>query len=92
MGFTKAHRKCRRLRAEAGLENVRLHDLRHSFASMAVSGGASLPVIGALLGHRDVATTARYSHLQPEPIRIASNNIGKSIQDALTSLKPNLAS
>ena len=82
----------RRLRAEAGLENVRLHDLRHSFASMAVSGGASLPGIGALLGHRDVATTARYSHLQPEPIRIASNNIGKSIQDALTSLKPNLAS
>jgi integrase len=73
----------RRIRAKAGLENVRLHDLRHSFASMAVSGGASLPVIGALLGHRNNATTARYAHLQDDPIRRASEGIGSAIQAAL---------
>ena len=49
----------RRIRAMAGLEDVRLHDLRHSFASIAVSGGASLPIIGALLGHAKVVRLHR---------------------------------
>tara|TARA_R110002072_G_scaffold20102_1_gene73667 strand:- start:5627 stop:6865 length:1239 start_codon:yes stop_codon:yes gene_type:complete len=73
----------RRIRENAGLENVRIHDLRHSFASMAVSGGVSLPVIGALLGHKDSATTARYSHLQNDPVRSASDRLGKSLQGAM---------
>ena len=46
----------------AGIKGVRVHDLRHSYASFLVSGGLSLPVIGQLLGHNSVATTARYSH------------------------------
>jgi integrase len=71
------------IRQTAGLDDVRLHDLRHSFASMAVSGGSSLSVIGALLGHKNNATTARYAHLQDDPIRRASEGIGSAIQAAL---------
>jgi integrase len=52
-----------RIRKRAGLEDVRLHDLRHSFASVAASGGLSLPMIGRLLGHTQAATTERYAHL-----------------------------
>ena len=55
------------VRVSAELEGVRLHDLRHSFASIAVSGGASLPIIGALLGHTNSATTQRYAHLHDKP-------------------------
>jgi len=73
----------RRIRAEAGLENVRIHDLRHSFASMALSGGANLPVIGALLGHKDSTTTARYAHLQSDPIRTVSDQVGEALSEAL---------
>ncbi len=51
------------------LENVRLHDLRHSFASMAISGGASLPMVGKLLGHSQWSTTQRYAHLADDPLR-----------------------
>ena len=51
------------VRKEAGLEDVRLHDLRHSFASRALALGESLPMIGKLLGHTQVQTTARYAHL-----------------------------
>jgi site-specific recombinase XerD len=61
----------------AGLEDVRLHDLRHSFASIAVSGGASLPIIGSLLGHVNSATTQRYAHLSDDPLRSATEAIGK---------------
>uniref|UniRef100_UPI0035692ADC tyrosine-type recombinase/integrase n=1 Tax=Sneathiella sp. TaxID=1964365 RepID=UPI0035692ADC len=75
----------RRIRHDAGLAGVRLHDLRHSFASMAVSGGASLPVIGALLGHRDDSTTARYAHLANDPVRQVSNQIGAALHRAMKS-------
>ena len=51
------------VRKKAGLEDVRIHDLRHSYASRALSLGESLPMIGKLLGHRKVQTTARYAHL-----------------------------
>lgn len=64
------------IRAAAGLPDVRPHDLRHSFASVMVAGGASLPVIGALLGHRDVKTTARYAHLSTDPLRAAADQVG----------------
>src|SRR4029453_8408320 len=56
------------VRKAAGLEDVRLHDLRHSFASVAVAGGLSLPVIGALLGHTQQQTTQRYAHLSANPL------------------------
>jgi integrase len=72
-----------RVRAAAGLQGVRLHDLRHSFASMGVAGGLSLPVIGALLGHKHAATTARYAHLSADPLRAANDMVGTRITTAM---------
>ncbi|MCB1466056.1 MAG: site-specific integrase [Rhizobiaceae bacterium] len=72
-----------RIRKNAGFEDVRLHDLRHSFASIAVAGGASLPMIGALLGHAHSATTQRYAHLSDDPIRTASEAVGSKIAAAM---------
>ncbi len=72
-----------RIRKKAGLDDVRLHDLRHSFASVGVSGGLSLPVIGALLGHSQPATTARYAHLAADPLQQATNMIGEHIAAAM---------
>ena len=71
------------VRKMAGLEDVRLHDLRHSFASIAVSSGASLPIIGALLGHTDAATTQRYAHLHDDPLKAASEAVGGKIAAAM---------
>jgi integrase len=73
----------RRIRAAAGLDDVRLHDLRHSFASAAVAGGMSLPMIGALLGHSQPQTTARYAHLSADPLRAASEAVAGRISSAL---------
>ena len=72
-----------RIREAAGLPDVRLHDLRHSFASVAVAGGLSLPIIGALLGHTQPATTARYAHLAADPLRAAAELIGSRLGAAL---------
>lgn len=69
----------RRIRAMADLNDVRLHDLRHTFASVAVSGGMSLPLIGALLGHSQPRTTARYAHLAAGPLRDAVEKIGREV-------------
>jgi integrase len=71
------------VRTAAGLQDVRLHDLRHSFASMGVSGGLSLPIIGALLGHKHAATTARYAHLSADPLRAANDMVGARIAAAM---------
>jgi site-specific recombinase XerD len=60
----------------AGIDGLRMHDLRHSFASQLASGGASLPLIGALLGHSSPITTARYSHLFRDPQREAVERVG----------------
>jgi integrase len=64
------------IRKLAQLPNVRLHDLRHTFASLAVSDGASLPTVGALLGHTVPATTARYAHLLDDPLRRVAERVG----------------
>ena len=67
-----------KVKGAAGLADVRLHDLRHTYASLAVgaAGGAqSLAMIGKLLGHADVRTTARYAHLADDPLRQAANRI-----------------
>jgi integrase len=68
-----------------GLVGVRVHDLRHTFASQLASGGSSLPIIGALLGHTQPSTTARYAHLMDDPLRAAAERVGAVItgrQDA----------
>jgi integrase len=69
----------RRIREKAGLQDVRLHDLRHSFASVAVGVGEGLPMIGKLLGHTQVQTTKRYAHLADDPVKKASEHIGNAI-------------
>lgn len=56
---------------DAGIEGLRVHDLRHSFASYALSGGQTLGVVGQLLGHRSTQTTARYAHLVDDAARAA---------------------
>jgi integrase len=72
-----------RIRKAAGLDDVRLHDLRHSFASVGAAGGLSLPVIGALLGHKPATTTARYAHLSADPLRAANDAVGARIAAAM---------
>jgi integrase len=67
----------------AGLLDVRLHDLRHSFASMAAAGGLSLPMIGALLGHTQYQTTKRYTHLIGDPLKRAADAVGRRIVAAM---------
>ncbi len=63
----------------AGITAARMHDLRHTYASVLASAGLSLPVIGALLGHSQPATTARYSHLFDDPLRAATERVGAII-------------
>ena len=72
-------RSWRKVRARAGLEGVRLHDLRHSFASRALALGESLPMIGRLLGHARVRTTARYAHLTERSVRESAARIAANI-------------
>ena len=66
----------------AGITGLRIHDLRHSFASQVVSGGGSLPLIGALLGHSNPTTTQRYAHLFDDPQRAAVEKVGAIITAA----------
>ncbi len=77
--FVGIQRPWARIRARAGLGNVRLHDLRHSFASVGVAANLGLPVLGAILGHRHPATTARYAHLDDDPRRAAAARISNQI-------------
>jgi integrase len=77
----------RRIRAKAGLHDVRIHDLRHSFASVAAGAGMSLPMIGKLLGHTQASTTQRYAHLAADPVRTAANLIGTEINAAMRGRK-----
>ncbi|TGQ60212.1 hypothetical protein EN848_33480, partial [bacterium M00.F.Ca.ET.205.01.1.1] len=63
--------------------SARIHDLRHTYASVLASAGLSLPIIGALLGHSQPATTARYSHLMDDPLRQATERVG-----AIVTAKP----
>jgi integrase len=72
---------------QAGLIGVRLHDLRHSHASVGAGAGLGLPIIGKLLGHTQASTTARYAHLDNDPLRRASERIGREIALAMGDLQ-----
>ena len=67
------------IREPAALNDVRIHDLRHSYASIAAAGGTSLQVIGKLLGHTQIGTTQRYAHLSSDPVRAANKAIGQQL-------------
>ena len=67
------------VRESAGLEDVRIHDLRHSFASRALALGESLPLIARLLGHTKIQTTARYAHLARDSVRVSAARVAASI-------------
>ena len=67
-----------RVGARAGVKDVRIHDLRHTFAS-----GQGLPMIGKLLGHTQVQTTARYAHLAAEPVRMAADAVAQNRRQSL---------
>lgn len=71
----------------ANLTGVRLHDLRHTYASFGAGGGLGLPIIGRLLGHANATTTARYAHLDNDPLRRASESIARQIAAALDGRK-----
>jgi integrase len=77
------NRPWRRITVHAKLEGLRIHDLRHSFASIGAGGGLGLPIVGKLLGHKTPATTARYAHIDNDPLRRASERIGSTIVAAL---------
>jgi integrase len=80
IGLPKAWARIRKL---TGFEGVRIHDLRHSFASVGASSGMGLQVVGKLLGHSNPKTTARYSHLADDPVRAAADRIAGSIAAAM---------
>lgn len=80
-------RPWQRIRSAAGLSDVRIHDLRHSFASMAIRNGISINVIGKLLGHRSSETTRRYAHLEDSYIALENDKIGALLTAAMAGKK-----
>ena len=74
-----------RVREQAEVKDIRIHDLRHSFASRALKEGLALPMIGRLLGHTDVGSTARYAHLSQEAEKVAADRVGGSIDGSTAS-------
>jgi integrase len=75
----------RAIRKAAGLDDVRLHDLRHAFASVAASSGMGLPIIGKMLGHTQAATTHRYAHLASDPVKAAAAAVAGKIAAAMSA-------
>jgi integrase len=79
------------IRGNAGLSDVRLHDLRHSYASLAAGRGVSLQMIGKLLGHKVAATTARYAHLARDAVAAVNDELGAAMQAAIAKGQPKQA-
>ena len=79
--MTYLHDSWRRILDRARIENLRIHDLRHTYASGGLLVGEGLPMIGKLLGHSKVQTTARYAHLANDPIKAAANRIASRIAE-----------
>jgi len=73
----------RRARKEAGLDDVRLHDLRHTVASQAVARGVALSTVARMLGHADPRMTLRYAHVGDRDLQAAAERIGKVIEAAM---------
>jgi integrase len=73
----------RAIREAAALADVRLHDLRHAFASVAASAGLGLPIIGKMLGHTQAQTTQRYAHLANDPVKAAAATVAGKIAAAM---------
>ena len=73
-----------KIRQEIGIPDVRIHDLRHTFGSVGASAGLGLPIVGALLGHSQPSTTARYAHLADAPLRAGADLISGEIEAALS--------
>jgi integrase len=73
----------RRLRALAGLSDLRLHDLRRNYGSRAASTGHALPIVAKQMGHTQIATTAKYAHAMPDPVRQMNEAIGEQLAHAL---------
>ncbi len=80
---TDLQRPWRRIRQLAGLENVRIHDLRHTYASNAVSSGMPIQMVGRLLGHTQLQTTMRYAHLADDPVRKAAEENAQRLNMAI---------
>ena len=76
VGLTKIWGK---IRERADISDIRIHDTRHCFASVGVTGGMGLPIVGALLGHTQARTTQRYAHLSADPLKAAANTISGQI-------------
>ncbi|GAN55721.1 site-specific integrase [Tanticharoenia sakaeratensis] len=83
--LTDVQKPWRRVRQVAGLDGVRIHDLRHSFASDALEMGEDLTMIGRMLGHSDIKTTARYAHLKKTSVRTATDRVSGRIASILHS-------
>jgi len=76
---TDLQKPWRRIRVKAGIPKVRIHDLRHTFASHAVMAGHPLPIVGRLLGHSQIQTTMRYAHLADKEVALAASAIGQTL-------------
>jgi integrase len=72
-----------RIRTAAGLPDLRIHDLRHNFASWGVNGNLGLPIIGKLLGHSSAQMTGKYGHVVSDAARLAANAIAGKLSDAM---------
>lgn len=72
-----------RVRREVGIEDCRLHDLRHTLASQAVMNGVPVPVVSRLLGHSRVSMTLRYAHLGDRDVEAAAERVGQYISSKL---------
>jgi integrase len=85
--FQRIHKQWHRLRKVAGLDFLRLHDLRHGFASLLVNSGRSLYEVQQILGHSDPKVTMRYSHLSSKSLQDAANSASVTIQGAMKASK-----
>ena len=90
--LTNLHGPWNRLKAKAGLPDVRIHDLRHSFASVGAATGMSLLLIGKMLGHTQAATTQRYAHLGSDPVKQAVETVTDKIAAAMSGHKGEVVS
>jgi integrase len=86
--LTDLQRPWRRIRKKVGLTDVRIHDLRHTFASNALTNGVPIEMVGKLLGHTQLQTTMRYAHLADDPVRAAATEVSNALSGYLTAGMP----